>query len=50
MAGTTIRVVLVGGSGYAGFEAIRLLLRHGRVELAGVFGPAGEGVGPGADL
>ena len=25
---TTIRVALIGGSGYAGFEAIRLLKRH----------------------
>ncbi|MFW6133487.1 MAG: N-acetyl-gamma-glutamyl-phosphate reductase, partial [Planctomycetota bacterium] len=38
----TIRVVLVGGSGYAGFEAIRWLLRHPNVELVGVFGPEGE--------
>jgi len=37
-----IRVVLVGGSGYAGFEAIRWLSRHPHAELVGVFGPAGE--------
>jgi N-acetyl-gamma-glutamyl-phosphate reductase len=36
---------LVGGSGYAGFEAIRWLLRHPRAELVGVFGPASE-LGP----
>ena len=24
-----VKVVLIGGSGYAGFEVIRLLLRHG---------------------
>lgn len=38
----TIRVVLVGGSGYVGFEAIRWLLRHPVAELVGVFGPEGE--------
>lgn len=38
----TIRVVLVGGSGYAGCEAIRWLSRHPNVTLAGVFGPEGE--------
>ncbi|MFP3938206.1 MAG: N-acetyl-gamma-glutamyl-phosphate reductase [Phycisphaerae bacterium] len=37
-----IRVVLVGGSGYAGFEAVRWLLRHDRAELVGIFGPEGE--------
>lgn len=41
----SIRVVLIGGSGYAGFEAIRWLLRHPHAELAGIFGPAAE-VGP----
>jgi len=41
----TIRVVLIGGSGYAGFEAIRWLVRHPQAELAGVFGPEGE-LGP----
>ena len=40
-----IRVALVGGSGYAGFEALRLLRRHPNVELAGIYGPAEE-VGP----
>jgi len=37
-----IRVVLVGGSGYAGFEAIRWLMRHPKAELVGVYGPANE--------
>jgi len=37
-----IRVVLVGGSGYTGFEAIRWLLRHPHAELVGVFGPEDE--------
>ena len=37
-----IRVALIGGSGYAGFEAIRRLLRHRYVELVGVYGPANE--------
>ena len=36
----TIRVVLIGGSGYAGFEAVRWLMRHPSAELVGVFGPA----------
>jgi len=37
-----IRVVLVGGSGYAGYEAIRWLVRHPAAELVGVFGPETE--------
>lgn len=37
-----IRVALVGGSGYAGFEAVRWLLRHPRASLVGVYGPADE--------
>ena len=40
-----IRVALIGGSGYAGFEAIRLLRRHPNVELVGIYGPAEE-LGP----
>lgn len=40
-----VRVALVGGSGYTGFEAIRLLGRHGQAELVGIYGPAEE-VGP----
>jgi len=45
----TIRVALIGGSGYAGFEAIRLLRRHPGAELTGIYGPAGE-VGPITDF
>ena len=40
-----IRVALIGGSGYAGLEAIRLLRRHAGAELVGIYGPADE-VGP----
>ena len=40
-----IRVVLIGGSGYAGFEAIRWLLRHPNAELVGIYGPPNE-LGP----
>jgi len=40
-----VRVILIGGSGYAGFEAIRLCMRHPNVELAGIYGPAEE-LGP----
>jgi N-acetyl-gamma-glutamyl-phosphate reductase len=40
-----LRVALVGGSGYAGFEAIRWLARHPCAELVGVFGPPNE-LGP----
>ena len=42
---TKIRIVLVGGSGYAGFEAIRWLARHPNAELVGIFGPQNE-LGP----
>ena len=38
----TVNVVLIGGSGYAGFEAIRWLLRHPHARLVGVFGPESE--------
>ena len=41
----TIRVVLIGGSGYAGFEVIRVLVRHPNAELVGVYGPPSE-LGP----
>lgn len=44
-ATTPIRVVLVGGSGYAGFEALRWLRRHPAAQVVGVFGPEGE-LGP----
>ena len=40
-----IRVILIGGSGYAGFEAIRWLSRHPAAELVGIFGPESE-LGP----
>ena len=40
-----IRVALIGGSGYAGFEVIRWLLRHPTADLVGVYGPAEE-LGP----
>ena len=40
-----VRVVLIGGSGYAGFEVIRILLRHPHAELVGVYGPEKE-LGP----
>ncbi|MBI5723337.1 MAG: N-acetyl-gamma-glutamyl-phosphate reductase [Planctomycetes bacterium] len=40
-----IRVALIGGSGYAGFEAIRILMRHPQAQLVGVFGPEKE-LGP----
>ena len=41
-AGKKVRVVLVGGSGYAGFEVIRILMRHPQAELVGVFGSEGK--------
>ena len=40
-----IRVILIGGSGYAGFEVVRWLLRHPNAEIVGVFGPPNE-LGP----
>jgi N-acetyl-gamma-glutamyl-phosphate reductase len=40
-----IRVALIGGSGYAGFEALRLLHRHPNAELVGIYGPPEE-IGP----
>ena len=41
-AGKKVRVVLVGGSGYAVFEVIRILMRHPQAELVGVFGSEGK--------
>ncbi|MFN7986898.1 MAG: N-acetyl-gamma-glutamyl-phosphate reductase [Thermoanaerobaculia bacterium] len=39
-----IRVSVVGAAGYSGAEAVRILARHPRVELAGLFGsPGGKG-------
>jgi len=40
-----IKTILVGGSGYAGFEAVRIAMRHPNIELVGIFGPEGE-LGP----
>ena len=40
-----VKVVLIGGSGYAGFEVIRILLRHPNAQLVGVYGPEKE-LGP----
>jgi N-acetyl-gamma-glutamyl-phosphate reductase len=45
----TIRIILIGGSGYAGFEAIRWLGRHPQAELVGVYGPENE-LGPMEDF
>ncbi len=39
-----IKIVLIGGSGYAGFEALRWLRRHPQAEVVGVFGF--ESIGP----
>src|SRR5689334_21631516 len=38
----SVRVVLIGGSGYAGYEVIRILLRHGQAELVGIYWPKTE--------
>jgi N-acetyl-gamma-glutamyl-phosphate reductase len=40
-----IRVALIGGSGYAGFEALRILCRHPQAQIVGIYGPADE-LGP----
>ncbi len=42
MSNGTIKIVLVGGSGYAGFEALRWLARHPQAEVVGIFGPESE--------
>lgn len=42
MSKDPIRIILVGGSGYAGFEALRWLARHPQAEVVGVFGPESE--------
>jgi N-acetyl-gamma-glutamyl-phosphate reductase len=42
MGTDTIKIVLIGGSGYAGFEALRWLKRHPTAEVVGVFGPESE--------
>lgn len=36
----TVRVAIVGASGYSGAELVSLLLSHPRVEIAGLFGSA----------
>ena len=41
-SGGPIRIVLIGGSGYAGFEILRWLERHSGAEVVGVFGPEYE--------
>lgn len=38
-----VRVILVGGSGYAGLEAIRWMLRHPHAEIVGVYGHSSIG-------
>lgn len=40
-----IRVALVGAAGYAGAEAVTMLLRHPHVELCGLFGSEGKSGG-----
>jgi len=40
-----IRIALIGATGYAGFEAIRRLLRHPNAEITGLYGPEHE-LGP----
>ncbi len=41
-ASKEVKVVLIGGSGYAGFEAIRWSLRHPNIKLVGIYGPESE--------
>ncbi len=41
-AARKIRIIVIGGSGYAGFEALRWLKRHPAAEVVGVFGPPEE--------
>jgi N-acetyl-gamma-glutamyl-phosphate reductase len=45
MSARKLKVVLIGGSGYAGFEAIRIIQRHPSAELVGIYGPPNE-LGP----
>jgi N-acetyl-gamma-glutamyl-phosphate reductase len=40
-----VRIALIGATGYAGFEAIRWLLRHEKVQITGLYGPQNE-LGP----
>ncbi len=44
-APSTIRVALIGGTGYAGYEALRWLLRHPHAKVTALFGPENE-LGP----
>ena len=37
-----IRIVVIGGSGYAGYELLRWLARHDGAEVVGVFGPEND--------
>ncbi len=37
-----IRIALIGATGYAGYEALRWLLRHPHVEVTGLWGPENE--------
>src|SRR5687767_14380004 len=41
--GQRIRVAVAGATGYAGGEVVRLLARHGDVELVGLTGRGREG-------
>jgi len=41
-----IRIVLIGGSGYAGFETVRWLARHPHAQLIGIFGRESGNLGP----
>jgi len=38
----TVKVALIGATGYAGYEALRWLLRHPNVEVTGLWGPESE--------
>jgi N-acetyl-gamma-glutamyl-phosphate reductase len=44
MSPTTVRVAVVGGSGYAGGELVRLLAAHPRVEIASVHARERDGL------
>jgi N-acetyl-gamma-glutamyl-phosphate reductase len=40
--GKTVKIALIGATGYAGYEALRWLLRHPHVEVTGLWGPESE--------
>jgi N-acetyl-gamma-glutamyl-phosphate reductase len=42
MSDAPIKIILIGGSGYAGLEALRWLARHPGAQVVGVFGPESE--------